>query len=440
LALNQNPIARQLSLFALLLVIVSSCTKDLSEIGLDLVSPSELIKLGYSDSITIQAFSVREDSVRTANLSYALIGSMNDPVFGTTQAEWYSQVRLAKEPTTFGEYPVLDSVFLILPYSSAYGDTLSNMTIRVYELTEDIIDSVHVYSNHTIGYDLQHPLGSLTFTPRPNDSAYYSGSTQAPAIRIPLNSRFASRVLHADTSVLASNDKFLDYFKGIALVADPVNAVGKGSIIRMKVSAGLSKIEMYYHNETDTSTYNFGINADCSRFNHYEHDGYSGASPMLTSQLSGDTLLGDQFLFLQAMGGVRVKLRFPNLLQWVNKEKVVINDAQLIFSNAIPSNTFTPPAQLSLYPVADDGSLYPYQLPDADEGSTYFDGTYDESSGTYRFRISMYIQQILNGSLNNNGLFLIIPGASLTSDRLVLNGFSSPQDGLRLYVKYTVVK
>lgn len=438
--MNQIRIARHLSLFALLLVIVFSCTKDLSEIGLDLVSPSELINLGYSDTTSIHAFSIREDSVRTANLSYALIGSMIDPVFGTTQAEWYSQIRLAKEPTTFGEYPVLDSAFLILPYSSAYGDTLSNMTIRLYELTEDIIDSVHVYSNHTVAYDHQNPLGSLTFTPRPNDSAYYAGSTQAPAIRIPLNSRFATRVLHADTSVLTTNDEFLEYFKGIALIADPVQATGKGSIIKMKIAAGSSKIEMYYHNETDTSTYNFGINSDCARFNHYDHDGYSGASPMLTAQLDGDTLLGEQFLFLQAMGGVRVKLQFPNLLQWVDKEKVVINDAQLILTNAIPSTTFTPPAALSLYPVADDGTLYPYQLPDADEGSSYFDGTYDETTGTYRFRISMYIQQILNGSRNNNGLFLIIPGASLTSDRLVLNGFSSAKDGLRLYIKYTIVK
>lgn len=426
-------------LFVFLLIISFSCTKDLSEIGLDQVSTSELIKLGYSDTVEISAYTVAEDSVKTYGLSYAMIGSMNDPVFGRTDAEWYTQIQLAEEPTDFGNLPVFDSAFLILPYNDAYGDTLSNMTLRVYELTESIIDSVHTYSNHTIAYDKQQPLGELTFTPRPSDSTYYNGSMQAPAIRIPLNSRFGLRVLLADTSHLTTNDKFVDYFKGIAVVAEPKTSVGEGAMLKMTVSAGYSKLSVYYHNLTDTTSYTFGINTDCDRFGHYEHHGYSGASPMLKQQLDGDTTLGEHFLFLQAMGGMRVKLRFPHLKDWVNKEHVLINDAQLIFTDASPSSTFTPPASVMLYPVADDGTLYPYQLPDADEGTDYFDGTYNSSSGTYRFRLSHYVQQVLNGNQDNNGLYLIISGASINSSRLVLNGYKSPSSGMKLYIKYTIV-
>jgi hypothetical protein len=139
------------------------------------------------------------------------------------------------------------------------------------------------------------------------------------------------------------------------------------------------------------------------------------------------------------MGGMRVKLRFPHLKDWVNKEHVLINDAQLIFTNASPSSVFTPPASVLLYPVADDGTLYPYQLPDADEGTDYFDGTYNSTSGTYRFRLSHYVQQVLNGNQDNNGLYLIISGASINSDRLVLNGYKSPASGMKLYIKYTIV-
>ncbi|MBK7173258.1 MAG: DUF4270 domain-containing protein [Bacteroidales bacterium] len=437
--MNASQLAKRFILFLLSVPVIFSCTKDLSEIGLDLVSPDELIKLGYSDTISISAFSVQEDSVRTYNLSYALIGQMNDPVFGKTTADWYTQIRMAKEPTYFGDTPVFDSAFLILPYLSAYGDTLSNMTLKVYELSESIIDSVHNYSNHTLTYNENVPLGELTFTPRPTDSAYYSGSTQAPAIRIPLNSAFALKVLHADTSNLTTNTEFLEYFKGIAVIASPQEGANSGAIIKMKIVAGSSKIEMYYHNETDTSTYNFGINTDCKRFNHYGHEDYQSASPMLTQQLEGDTMLGGQFLFMQAMGGIRVKIKFPFLNNWDDAQKVVIHDAQLILTNGSTSSTFTAPNQLALYPVADDGTLYPFQLPDADQGSAYFDGYYNSTGGTYRFRLARYVQQILNGSQKNNGLFLIIPSASIVSDRLVLNGVQSPQSALKLYIKYTVV-
>lgn len=424
----------------LIILVAVACKKDLETIGLDLVSPGDLISLGYSDTLTIDAFSVGEDSVRTLNLSYAVVGSMNDPIFGKTDAEWYSQIRLAEEPTEFGTDPVFDSAFLIMPYSDAYGDTLSNMTVKVYSLTEDIIDSVHIYSNHSVTYDMNSPLGELTFTPRANDSSYYNGSTQAPALRIPLNQTFGQKMLLADTSYLATNDEFLTYFKGIALIANPQNGIGKGAMLKLTVSAGSSKILMYYHNSTDTTSYTFGINSDCSRFNHFDHKGYSNASPLLSQQIEGDSAIGGQFLFVQTMGGIRVKLKFPSLKQWSNNQKILINDAQLIMKDALPSNVFTPPASLFLYPVASDGTLYPYQLPDADEGTTYFDGSYNSDNGTYRFRLSHYVQQVLNGDQTDYGLFLVIPAASVNSSRLVLAGPKNPEGAIKMYIKYTVVQ
>jgi len=437
--LDASRIVQRFFFFLLVVLISVSCKKDLSLIGIDLVDPDELIKMGYTDTVRIQAYSVAEDSVRTNDLSIAMVGSMNDPVFGRTTANWFTQIRLSKEPTNFGAFPQFDSAFLLLPYSGSYGDTLSNMTLKVYELTESIIDSVHTHSNHTIAYNTENLLGEITFTPRPGDSSFFNGKKQAPTLRIPLNSKFAPKTLFADTSHLSSNTKFLEHFKGLALVAEPQQNTGNGAILKLKVAAGSSKIEIYYHNETDTSTYSFGINSDCRRFNQYNHEGYFAASPMLTQQLDGDTALGDQFLFVQAMGGIRVKLRLPFADEWKVKQNIVVNDAQLVLTNAASSTTFTPPSSLALYPVADDGTLYPFQLPDADEGSEYFDGRYNKSSNNYRFRISRYLQQIINGDRNNNGLFLIIPGSSLTSDRLVINGFTAPQSGIRLYVKYTIV-
>ncbi|MBK7213909.1 MAG: DUF4270 domain-containing protein [Bacteroidales bacterium] len=433
-------IPQRITLFLFIILAAVACKKDLETIGLDLVSPGDLISLGYSDTLSIEAFSVGEDSVRTLNLSYAVVGSMNDPVFGRTDAEWYSQIRLAEEPTEFGTNPVFDSAFLIMPFSDAYGDTLSNMTVKVYSLTEDIIDSVHIYSNHSVTYDVNTPIGELTFTPRAHDSSYYSGATHAPALRIPLNQAFGQKILSADTSYLATNDDFIEFYKGLAMVAEQPGGVGKGAMLKLTVSAGSSKILMYYHNSTDTTSYTFGINSDCSRFNHFDHMSYSGASPILTQQIQGDSAIGEQFLFVQTMGGIRVKLKFPGLKQWSNSQKILINDAQLIVKDALPSSVFTPPASLFLYPVASDGTLYPYQLPDADEGSSYFDGTYNSTNGTYRFRLSHYVQQVLNGQQTDYGLFLVIPAASVNSSRIVLGGPKNAGSAIKMYIKYTVVQ
>jgi hypothetical protein len=396
--------------------------------------------MGYSDTTHIEAYSVIEDSVLTADLSYAFVGYMNDPVFGTTSAEWYSQLRLSEEPTIFGVNPTCDSAFLYLPISGGYGDTLSNMTIKVYRVTESIYDTIHSYSNKSVSYDREFPLGEITFTPRPNDSTYYNGKMHAPVLRIPLNFRFGNQILLADNDDLESNDNFLKYFKGIALVAEPQDDQGKGAVMKLSVSALSSYIDLHYHNSQDTTTYTFEFTSDCQRFNRYDHNGYHDASPLLQQQIGGDTLLGNQFLFLQAMGGIKVKLKFPFLKKWQDKEKILVNDAQLIFSNAMPSDAFTAPRNLSLYAMKSDGTLNAFSLPDANEGSNYFDGNYNSSSGTYRFRLTHYVQQVLNGEQTDYGLFLLIPTASLVSSRMVLNGSGSVTSPVKLYIKYTIIK
>ena len=427
-----------------IILLAFSCTKEPTLIGLDLVPPGEMLRMGYTDTVQIEAFSMREDSVKSSNLAYALVGSMYDPVFGRTTADFYSQVHLSVEPTSFGVSPVLDSAFMYLPYSMAYGDTLSNMTLRVYPLEEDLLDSVQQYSNHTAYYDQGALLGELTFTPRPHDSAYYDGGMQAPSVRIPMNTQFLKQVVSLDTSVLATNAKFIQFFKGIVILAEPQQTPGKGAILSFSVGSVSSEIMLYYHNTTDTSSYSLALNASCQRFNHFEHYGYAQAAPLLRQQIAGDSALGKQYLFLQAMGGVKVKLKFPNLYKWGSSEKVVINDAQLILTNASPSTTFEPPSSLALYPINDDMSLYPYQVPDYNEGTSYYDGTYNSSMANYRFRLTRYVQQLINGTVNStvnhNGLYMLVPASSVNSGRLALNGTSSLSSSLKLYLKYTVIK
>jgi len=407
---------------------------------MELLDPVDLLSMGYTDTVQIRAYSIPEDSIITSNLTYSQIGSMNDPIFGITNATFYSQVFLNGTKVRFGTNPVFDSAFLYLPYRNSYGDTLSNMTFHVYSLSESIEDSTIYYSNKTVAYDQANPIGEITFQPKPHDSAYFAGSTQLPFLRIPINSAFGNYILNADTVSLNNNEGFVNYFKGICLTAETQNTPGKGAIITFNMPSDYSRIVMYYHNSEDTLNYNFIISTDCARFQNYDHHGYAEAIPMLREQLSGNTSLGQQFLFAQGMAGIKIKIEFPYFKQWFETEKVVLNDAQLILGNASVSDVFTNPSAITLRGVGEAGTTSPSKIADDADAAGYFDGTYNSTSNTYRFRIKRYLQQVLTGEENNNGLHLIIPSASYVGTRLVLNGTSSPQSDLKLYLRYTRVK
>jgi hypothetical protein len=406
---------------------------------MDLLDPLDLLTMGYTDTVQIVAYSIPEDSVYTSNLQYAQIGSMYDPIFGITTANFYTQLYLTSTSVKFGTNPVFDSAFLYIPYKSSFGDTLSNMTFRVYTLLEDIEDSTGYYSNSTLDYDEANPIGEITFQPKPNDSSYFEGSTHAPFLRIPINSAFGNHVMNPnDTVSLYNNAGFVNFYKGLCIVAENQTTQNKGAIITFNMPSDYSRIIMYYHNDNEDSlNYNFSINEDGLRFQNYDHRGYAEATTMLKEQLQGNISSGQQFLFAQGMGGVKIKIEFPHLNKWFESEKVIINDAQLILGNASVSDLFTNPSSVTLRGVGEGGSTSPTVIVDESDVTGYFDGTYSSASNSYRFRVKRYVQQVLTGKTNDNGLHLIIPGASYVGSRLVLNGTSSPQSDLKLYLRYT---
>lgn len=438
---------RNITLLILFVSFFTSCTKELSPIGLNLLSAEDMLKLGYTDTATIVAYSVTEDSVYTRKLAsnsvgLAYIGSMNDPIFGQTNASLFTQLRTTTSRVRFGTNPVFDSAYLLLPMQGiSFGDTLTNMTFKVYELYESIIDSVHTYSNSKVAYNANTLLGQITIQPRPHDSTFYNGKKRAPVLRIPINNNFGNKILSiSDTNTLNSASEFVKYFKGICIVAEPQTSPGSGSIIAFKVAFEESRLLMYYHNSEDTLTYNFTINADCSRFNEYSHGNYSAAIPQLKQQLAGDTLLGKEFLFLQGMGGVKVKIKFPYLKDWFAKEKIAINDAQLVLTNVSTSDVFKNPPSLTLRAVGETGSTSPFPLIDEDDAQGYFDGVYNSATRTYRFNLKRYIQQVMSGTIDNrNGLYLLIPSSSYTGTRLILHGTEAQESDIKLYLRFTSI-
>lgn len=420
-----------------------SCNKEPDLIGLDLLPPGDKLKISYMDTTTIVAYSYYDDTLRTDELALVkgMIGSIYDPVFGKTSATLYTQFEMMSVAPDFGTNPVCDSLVLVLPYVGLFGDTNALQTFKIYELSEALyLDSVY-YSNSHVDFNVGSLLAQKTFLPRVNDSIPIDTSNKIiPQLRLQLDPALGNRFLTASAADLLTNEAFIKFFKGIAITAEEVNTPGAGSLVSVYLQNTYSRLKLYYHNSADTAAYNFAIGTACAHFNQYNHFGHANASPEFKAQLSGDTTLGQQKLYIQALGGTKIKLRFPNLKKWASDKKIAINDAQLIMTNAEPSTIYNQPLQLGIRVMNADGTVS-YTVDEGDIlGAGYFDGYYNTSAKTYRFRISRYIQQLLIPATDNQGIYLFVPGASVTANRLVLNGTGKELSGhIKLAITYTVV-
>jgi hypothetical protein len=431
-------------LFAILIlsvVFLFSCNKEPDLVGLDLLPEGDRLGASFMDTSTIIAYTVYEDSVLTSKMTFGVIGSIYDEVFGKTTASLYTQIKLTTNAPTFGTNPVVDSVVLVLPYYGLFGDSTAMQAFKVYELTDSLSINTKYYSNSPgPAFNEGSLLAEQTFLPRVNDSVVVDTATKViPQLRLKFKPLMGERILNATTTDLENNDNFVTYFKGIVIKTDPENTPGSGSLVSFYLTSTLSRLKMYYHNTEDTLIYNFGIEAS-ARFNRYDHNGYAEASPDLKAQLiNHDTLQGKQKLFIQAFGGTKVKLRFPYLKKWAADKKIAIADAKLIMINADFSPPFEAPTQLALRAILTDSTQG--VLVDENEGTSYFDGTYNDSKG-YQFRISRYIQQLLNSNnvAADKGLFLFVPGASYFGNRLILNGTATESGRMKLAIRYTRIK
>lgn len=430
-----------------------SCEEEPDLIGLDLQPQSEKIGVAFFDTTKVIAYSLIDDSLRTDNYTLNLLGTYNDPVFGTTSASIFTQIRLSNNNVDFGNNPTLDSVILRLPYSGSYSYNDNNLKsvkqhIKVYEVSEKMhIDSIY-YSDKVLNYDDVNELGSLIFTPAPKDSVSINGVKYPPLLQVKLNSYFGNKLLSAGTSNLIDNDKFTEFFKGLFIKTLPLSTTqtNKGAILYFNLNSTLAELKLYYKNQGDTTQkkYTFVINDKCSKFTYFNHYSYADASFDFKKQLGigmpADTSEGSKKLYLQAMGGVKIFLKFPEVRNWVKGKRIVVNEAVLVIKNIDIDDNNTPPQLLSLLRKLSSGKTA--FLPDyIDEGASFFGATYNSSKREYRIRITRYIQYLLNTTDPDYGLVMLVDSRRTTANRLILRGTDrSFSDRLKLEIKYTLIK
>lgn len=435
-------------IFSVLVVLFTACSKTTESVGNGLLSENDHIGAYYIDTLQLNCHSERIDSLFTTNLTTVLLGSLMDPVMGLTDANLFTQLHISSTNHHFGDNPIIDSVVLQLAYTGYYGDTTTTQTVHVYELLDTLSSHESYYQISEVldkGFDL---ANGFQFQPRPKTIHMVVGNDtlSQSVLRIPLDNSFGEQLVTADSTIFSTPDAFKEYFHGLKICCESVGQ--NGAICYFNPTSNTTtKLQVYYREnaEANPMRYDFYITSDDVYFNQYLHDYTQGSAEFTQQVLQGDTLLGQTQLYLQAMGGVRAFISFPDLQAWVDDahgvgEHLIINEAKLIIPTAVtPDTSLLPPSSLALVSLKSTGSTA--LLPDYMEGTSYYGGNYSSANKNTTFRISEYLQSLILGNEDSKGVYLSIAGASFNAQRWVIAGPEADQDQvLKCEIKYSIVK
>ena len=427
----------------LLSVVVWGCKQGDLSLGVNVLPGVKILDTRYHQEKTSITTAVFTDSkIRVDRPKYNLLGSFNDPIFGRTDASFAAQFRLpfyrAFTPTA-----AIDSVVLSMDYKIIYGDTVSSQSVQVYELASSLnYDAKYLSSYNIKNLASSDPIGSGSFIPKFRTDSLKTDTT-LQNIRIRLKNSFGTSLLGIDSMSMKSSDEFLKVFKGLYISSTPISR--KGTIVSIintpystaTATENLPAIVLYYHDaKKDTLTFGCEITSNSAKVASYVHD-YSLARffPNLNKENNSDTLI-----YVQPNGGIKSKILVPTLSTWKDSANYAINKATLtIHADTIMSDhrRYAMPPRLYLMAIDSTGTeTFPA---DSQLSSGYYGGFYNATTATYSFNVTQHLQQLIKGTIKNNGFYLVQAERTSSAQRVVLKGFGSTKP-VELNVAYTIYK
>ena len=420
-----NNIVRNLSVILIGTFLFSACTRiGSTEMGLGLLPSTDAFNT--KDTILdVETETVdKPDTLRVYGTDDHVVGTItNDPVFGTTTASMYFQLKPSFFPFYFKgsiDSVIVDSAVLILKYNGYYGDTTKPVTLNVKRISANtpLTADSSVASNFPELYNIQTDLSlanpySLDFT-HVQDSVINRFEASNNTIRIPLNKSVANMFIKEfDSNTVYKTDTTLrQAFPGFALTTTA--ASNNNVLLRISLVDTNTKLALYYTtNSTSTAT----PGARDTIVDYFKYALYdNGDANFIKRNRTGSEaakhfgIAKDSLIYVQTSPGTMVKIKVPGLSKFANK---IIHRAELI-AEQVPTTAasfletrFTAPQYLFLgaYDSSDNviRSVPNDYLGTASSSFTLFGGQvvyktlqgYDNVA-TYNFNISRYMQGIVS--------------------------------------------
>jgi hypothetical protein len=422
-----------------------------SIIGSDILPLEDNINIFFTDTLSLRATTIQEDSTKVYDANPALqparylTGRVEDPIFGTYGADIYTQVELLATNPDFSDVE-LDSIVLTLAYDTDgnYGDFNNSYNLKIFEVLEDMNPNQDYYSNQDFMIDAT-PIGELDFTPSPSDSVLVDTILVKPHIRIPLDNAIGERFLNVtDTTVYQSDDFFTNFFKGIKLVG---NQAGNQSILAFDLLDELTKLELHYTvGDTIQQVFTFRVKSGSTKVMNFFHDYQGVNAPVM--DFFDNPIKGDSLAFLQSMEGLNVKVEMPNIDDWSN---VIVNKAELIVRVAEDANStlYPIPRQLILLQNSNlsDARVLIRDVSVSLQRTSSFSGLFgggsevNSDSGEditeYRMNISGFLQDVIDGVQEDGTLYITTYPKPDQPSRLIIGGPGHSKYNMEIQLTYT---
>jgi hypothetical protein len=399
---------------------VISCDSTYNEVGSDIVGDTSFEFGTPKNDFGVIAYNQGLGPIDSKNLPVNALGIYESPVFGTTKANFATQVQLAVTNPTFDAAlsPEIDSVYLTIPYfstktavdqdgvgtyklDSIYGSDDAFFDLKVYESGYYIRDTdptsttqsaQSYYTNQNADFDAVKVGELLNDSPADNQNTafFFSNSEynelttsvdgvesltrKAPAMRLKLNNDFFKRKIFDDVNGnLLNNNIFKNYFRGLYFKVDQVGT-STGNLALLNFKGGSITISYKQYASAPDDDPNTPLPEKVQKSIVLNMTGNSVSlleqtnSPNYTAVLPGNSTTGDAKLYVKggAEGTMAVVKLFTNgeladLRDKYQQNKLIVNDASLTFyiDNSTMSSAYEP-NRIYLYDIKNKRPLIDY--------------------------------------------------------------------------------
>lgn len=423
-------------------IIITACNEEIT-VGADLLE-DQPITIEYTDQIPIVATTVISDSLlmyvnsSTFDLRTNLIGELDDPIFGKSNATLFITPRVSRALPELKDANI-DSIILVLPLDSlgAYGTSLATHNVELSRLTEpvDLENTTELYSNDCIEFEST-PIASLSIVANLRDSvSYYDPNDDTialyvPQMRFPLDVDLWEDIL-IDSLVSGDTQELVDLVHGYAVKSTP----SESSLIGINMlSTSSAEVQIFYTDTIaekklvaiDVNSMTSLNNQSCLKHNCFDHD-YAGTAVELGLGSSNA-----EFNYLQGMQGLNVEYDLSGILNYTD---VILNHAVLeVF--VVEDSEYAPVNAITAEYRTNEGGFS--QVEDQVITSFLFDGSIQDTTVNgvpiqkYEILLTSHLINIINGEIENTTLTLQATNKRSAANRSILYSPNHPDYPARL--------
>ncbi|WP_288790648.1 DUF4270 domain-containing protein [uncultured Elizabethkingia sp.] len=311
---------------------------------------------GQESSYPVIAYNIdNKDSIRSdaKNLTNAILGAFDEPVFGMHKAAYVTQLRPSAYGTDFGTNPKVDSVVLqILPSYVTDSVTTTTTTINKVSTDQDSTKTVNTYPlvkygrskiggnpvkfklsvaevsdflyDNTKTYFSNQTVTATNVLGSKNINAFVSGVkitkvgdntellSKDPGIRIQLDKNFFQNkiIAYQGKNELSDAASFIRHFRGLRLSVDENDG------FLFNLNPNTMSVTMYYSNDVtkdnattrQQNTYTFDLGTSNVHFSQFT---FNRPSAYTTAMGNINKTTGDTKLYLQGAGGNGAEFVIP---------------------------------------------------------------------------------------------------------------------------------